>query len=365
MAHRLVSLSERQRTAERLDGLGGAKSTMPRADLLLDLVRAGTKGDHALFRRAVEAMVSEERAKQHHVLADRLAAQLHSNGNGSVPVRPATTGVDALVEVSPQRTLADLILPEGVVRACTELVEEQHRADLLRAHNLEPRHRVLVAGPPGNGKTALAEALASELAVPLFVVRYEAIITSYLGETASRLARLFDQIRLHRAVLFFDEFDVIGKERGDAHETGEIKRVVSSLLLKIDALPSYVVVVTATNHAELLDRAVWRRFQLRLSLPPPTRAQAAEWLQRFQSRLGFELRPDPTALAESLAAVSFAELEEFGADILRRYVLELPEADVPAIVAARLVQWRQRTATPIAVPSSRARQSKRQGSDAA
>jgi SpoVK/Ycf46/Vps4 family AAA+-type ATPase len=99
-----------------------------------------------------------------------------------------------------------------VTSACKELIEEQHRLDLLRSHNLEPRHRVLLAGPPGNGKTSLAEVIATELMVPLLVVRYEAVIASYLGETAVRLARLFDHVRTCRAVLFFDEFDVVGKE---------------------------------------------------------------------------------------------------------------------------------------------------------
>ena len=107
-------------------------------------------------------------------------------------------------------------------------------------------------------------------------MRYESVIASYLGETAVRLSRLFDQVRTRRCVLFFDEFDVVGKERRDVHETGEIKRVVSSLLLQIDDLPSHVVVVTATNHPELLDRAVWRRFQLRLNLPAPTLSLAEE-----------------------------------------------------------------------------------------
>ena len=131
----------------------------------------------------------------------------------------------------------------------------------MRSHGLQPRHRVLLAGPPGNGKTALAEAIAEALALPFLIVRYEALIGSFLGETAQRLAQLFAFARTLPCVLFFDEFDVVGKERGDAHETGEIKRVVSNLLLQIDALPSHVIAVAATNHSELLDSAVWRRFQ--------------------------------------------------------------------------------------------------------
>jgi SpoVK/Ycf46/Vps4 family AAA+-type ATPase len=229
-----------------------------------------------------------------------------------------------------------------VSTACQEVIEEQHRADLLRAHNLEPRHRILLAGPPGNGKTSLAEAIATELAVPLIVVRYESVIASYLGETAVRLSRLFDQVRTRRCVLFFDEFDVVGKERGDIHETGEIKRVVSSLLLQVDDLPSHVVVVTATNHPELLDRSVWRRFQVRLSLSPPAPKQAEEWFKRFAQRFDVALGHSPATLAKRLRGLSFSELEQFSLDVQRRYVLGLPDSDLRRIVTQRLKQWSER-----------------------
>ena len=250
----------------------------------------------------------------------------------------------------PERRMGDLVLPASVANAGRELVEEFRRADLLRAHNLEPRHRVLLTGPPGNGKTSLAEAIATELAVPLFAVRYESVIASYLGETAVRLSRLFDEVRTRRCVLFFDEFDVVGKERGDVHETGEIKRVVSSLLLQIDDLPSHVVVVTATNHPELLDRAVWRRFQLRLNLPAPTLSLAEEWLHRFERRLGESLGYKPATLAKRLKGLSFSELEQFALDVQRQYVLTLPDHDVRTIVTERLKQWRDRSPASAAAP---------------
>ncbi|SDX70969.1 ATPase family associated with various cellular activities (AAA) [Lysobacter enzymogenes] len=177
---------------------------------------------------------------------------------------------------------------------------------------------------------------------PLFVVRYEAVIGSFLGETSGRLKRLFDFVRTHQCVLFFDEFDTLGKERGDTHETGEIKRVVSSLLLQIDALPSHVVVVTATNHAELLDRAVWRRFQLRLEMSAPTEAQKEKWFVRLQEKLGTPLGMAPKTLAAKLPAVNFSDLEQFCEDIQRRYVLALPNANLKQIVSERLKQWRSR-----------------------
>lgn len=322
---------------------------MARADLLLDLVRAGAIGDQTLFRKALEALVAEERSKQHHVLADRLASHLQSNGSllGLPTSTPKRNGSGELYyEVSPRRRIEQLILSDTVAGACRELIEEQHRADLLRAHNLEPRHRLLIAGPPGNGKTSLAEALASELTAPLLVVRYESVIASYLGETAVRLSRLFEQVRTQRCVLFFDEFDVVGKERGDVHETGEIKRVVSSLLLQVDALPAYVVVVTATNHPELLDRAVWRRFQLRLQLLPPNAEQIAEWFRRFEERLGAKLGVAGSVLSTKLRGLSFSEIEQFGLDVQRRYVLGLPDSDLSKIVDERLTQWEHRFRSP-------------------
>jgi SpoVK/Ycf46/Vps4 family AAA+-type ATPase len=319
---------------------------MSRADLLVNLVKAGSQGDQQLFRTTVEAMAAEERAKRHHQLANRLEENLRfatARPKSAEVVRAFDGGHGGLLfEIEPRRTLQSLFLEEATQRACQELVEEQQRRDLLRSYGLEPRHRVLLSGPPGNGKTSIAEAIATELLVPLFVVRYEAVIGSFLGETSSRLKRLFDFVRTHQCALFFDEFDTLGKERGDTHETGEIKRVVSSLLLQIDALPSHVVVITATNHAELLDRAVWRRFQLRLNLPAPTAAQKDDWFARFEHILGESLGLSPKGLASRLEISSFSELEQFCTDIHRRYVLSLPSANLKRIVAERLEQWRHR-----------------------
>lgn len=258
------------------------------------------------------------------------------------PSSPTSVASRLVTEIAPARCLDDLILSTAVEASVRELVEEQYRVDLLRSYGIEPRNRVLLAGPPGNGKTALAEAIASELALPLLVARYEAIVGSYLGETAQRIDKVFEYSRSRHCVLFFDEFDAIGKERGDLHETGEIKRVVSSLLLQIDSLPSHVVVVTASNHPELLDRAVWRRFQIRLELPRPKQGQVEEWFRRFEERTGLSLGISPRSLARRLAGVSFAEIEDFGNDILRRAVLAGPNPDMAKIVATRFENWKAR-----------------------
>ncbi|RMH32073.1 MAG: AAA family ATPase [Nitrospirae bacterium] len=307
---------------------------MARSDLILQLIRAALTGDRALVRKTAESLAADERAKNHTIFADRILSQLETQ-NAPLATTFQSPAVHRMgpfwTELAPKRKLSDLVLPEHITSSVRELVEEHHHAELLRSHGLEPRHRVLLSGPPGNGKTSLAEAIAHALRVPFLVVRYEMLIESYLGETARHLGQLFDHARSRPCVLFFDEFDVVAKERGDAHETGEIKRVVSALLLQVDALPSHVVVIAASNHPELLDRAVWRRFQLRLELPMPSREQIEEWIRRFQTRTQHELGLASETLAQHLAGASFADVEQFGLDALRRIVLAGSHADQQAI----------------------------------
>lgn len=311
---------------------------MARADLLLHLVRAAKERDDGELRRTVESMIAEERGKQHHLLAERLEDALRASApveNGGHP--DVSTGFAIL---TPRRRLDDLILPEAVRVAIEELVEEQQRTEVLRAHGLEPRHRVLFTGPPGNGKTSLGEAIAEALLLPLIVVRYEEVVGSYLGETASRLAAVFAFARTRRCVLFFDEFDAVAKERGDEHETGEIKRVVSSLLMQVDALPSHTIVVAASNHPELLDRAVHRRFELRLELPAPGKVARIAWFERLLSDLDEPVGLNAETLTRRTAGASFSQLQDLADDISRRRVLE-PGTSLRRLVPERLRRWRE------------------------
>lgn len=322
---------------------------MARSDLIVSLVQAGSAGDKRGFRTATEAIIAEERAKQHHVLADRLNSLIQSNGSGNgagstafVTSEATARGREFIAEIVPRRQLGDLVLPALIRRAVDELIEEQLRSAVLRAHGLEPRHRILLVGPPGTGKTTLAEAIAEAVSVPLFVVRYESMIGSYLGETATRLKRLFDYVRTTPCVLFFDEFDAVGKERGDTHETGEIKRVVASLLMQVDDLPSYTIVAAATNHPELLDRASWRRFQIRLPLPLPDSRALALYIQSFAARFTESWGRGPATIAARLGKISYAEAEQFCLDVQRRSVLAMGQKELKKIVGEQLAAWELR-----------------------
>lgn len=321
---------------------------MARADLLIRLVEAGIQGNKATFRKVVDAIIAEEQSMNHLVIVKKLERILSNEPNERLTHNGNSTlehHIDNYFhEITPQRTFADIVLPKSVQVICTEFIQEQHRTDLLRSYNLEPRNRLLLVGPPGNGKTTLAEVIAESLVVPLLIVRYENIIGTFLGETATRLNRLFEYVSKRKCVLFLDEFETLGKERGDSHETGEIKRVVSSLLMLIDDLPSHVVVICATNHPELLDRAVWRRFQIRMNLPYPTRASIIKWLELFERNIDTSFNYSYETLAKKLHGLSFAEVEEFGNSVYRQYVLGMPDSNMRKIVANSLSSWKDRTA---------------------
>ena len=321
---------------------------MPKADLLIELVKSGTSINKQEFHRAVEAIIAEERAKKHFLLAERLNKILNNkpkNSNSQNNYRPFYQEEelkDFLFCQEVERSFEDLILEESILELCKELVEEHQRTDLLKTYNLNPRNRILLVGAPGNGKTSLAEAIAYELCCPLFVARYENLIGSFLGETANRLSKVFDYIKTQRCVLFFDEFDTIGKERGDTKETGEIKRVVSSLLLQIDKLPSYVTIITASNHSELLDKAVWRRFQLRLELKSPTQKQINQFIKKFEKNTNFSLMGNYDMLKKSLSSYNFSEIEEFLLDILRQSILKGKQDNPKTIISTKLKQWQKK-----------------------
>ena len=323
---------------------------MAQADLLVKLVKSASDGDQIAFRKISEALIQEERNKGHRILADRLIKALRPNGSYSSHTftknESNNTHKNFIFEVTPERDLNSLILTQKVHSQIKEVVEEQHRSELLHSHNLPPRNRLLFAGPPGNGKTTLAEAIAHELMYPLFVVRYENLVGSYLGETSGRLKHLMDYAKTQRCVLFFDEFETLGKERGDTHETGEIKRVVSSLLLQIDSLPDYVVVIAASNHPELLDKAVWRRFQVRIELNTPTQKQLSQLIQTVSRRCKINFGYEPDTLAKSIAGASFSEAEEFCLDIVRFSVLKRPTKNLEAITKKKLEQWHNRLNPP-------------------
>jgi SpoVK/Ycf46/Vps4 family AAA+-type ATPase len=315
---------------------------MARADLLKKLIESSLSGNNELLKKTVQAIIAEEKSKQHEILASELEKLLTIYNHPEIKKQFAIQSnnskeVQSLVsEIIPRTDFKDLFLTEELVQIINRYILEYHRRDLLRSYNIEPRNRLLFTGSPGNGKTSLAEAIARELMLPMFVIRYDGIIGSYLGETASKLKKVFEYVSTQNCILFFDEFDAIAKERGDLHETGEIKRVVNSLLMQVDSLPEYVIVIAATNHPELLDRAVWRRFQIRVTLNRPDKFIIQKYLEKFSSSLDRSLGVNLIKLSESIEGSNFSDIEEMTREIKREFVLSLPNVNMKQITNTAL-----------------------------
>jgi SpoVK/Ycf46/Vps4 family AAA+-type ATPase len=241
---------------------------MAEGKALRQLIQAGARSGDAGFRSAAEDVIRDERAKRHHLLANDLERLLYGEQAAPPdrsPIRRSDIpkderGLELLELRTPQRDLADIVLADNTQATLVRVLLEQNRRDELGTYGLRPAGRLLFCGPPGCGKTTAAEVLATELGVDIAIVRFDAVISSYLGETAANLRKVFDYAAKQRLLVLFDEFDTVGKEREDPADHGELKRVVNAFLQLIDAYRGPSLLVAATNHQGLLDRALWRRF---------------------------------------------------------------------------------------------------------
>ena len=302
---------------------------MANGNLLRQLVRSGADGDLDAFRGVAKKVIAEERQKQHHLLADDLESILYGR-----PAKPRSgasrrlaaaaphdheRGIPLLAVREPSRRLEDVVLSPINLSIVKRIVRESHREDVLKAYGLRPSDKVLFCGPPGCGKTLTAEVIAHELGRPFVVVRTDSVVSSFLGETAANLRRVFDFVAAQPTVALFDEFDALGKERDDVTEHGELRRVVNAVLQMLDAYDGRSVVIAATNHEGMLDTAIWRRFEEVLVLAPPTRTQLRKLLEVKLRGVRRRIALAELAASGIFDGASHADVER----VLRRAIKEM------------------------------------------
>lgn len=291
-----------------------------------DMIVAYGQRDDLKFRRAAQAIIAEEEAKHHTVLAKELRGLLTANSalgvhsHAAMPEPPVDRDSAlplARVQMT-ERRLDDLILNPATRESLSQVVFEVRRWSDLDAAGLPRRNRLLFSGPPGCGKTSAVSALAHELGRPLVTARVEGLISSYIGETAANLSHLFAFAATGPYVLFLDEFDSLGKMRDDPSDHGELRRVVNAVLQQIDAYTGPSLIVAATNHSQVLDTALWRRFDAVVEFGLPTVEESAAVVQQILPASAFGTA---APYIRRLAGLPHAAAEYFAYAARRRAVL--------------------------------------------
>ncbi len=322
---------------------------MANANQLIALLKSHIEGDDEQFYSIAMQLAAHEARIGHGKLAEELRALvdkakarrgLPPKAKGKVVSfgQPRGELAELLAVSYPANRLGELVLNAQLGKQLKRVIREQREAEKLLSHGLSPRRKLLLVGPPGTGKTMTAAVLAGELGLPLLQVRLDGLITKYMGETAAKLRQIFDATDRTRGVYFFDEFDAIGSQRGLANDVGEVRRILNSFLQMIEQDESHSLIIAATNHPEILDQALFRRFDDILHYDLPDAEQIAALLKR---RLGKKARKGVSwkRLANKAMGLSYAEIVRACDETLKEAIIEhkesIAESDIMRAIEER------------------------------
>jgi SpoVK/Ycf46/Vps4 family AAA+-type ATPase len=304
--------------------------TMSMARHMIALLRSHLDGDDREFLSVAMQAAAHEARLGHATIAQQLrdlideakrrASAVESRPGQLIVLEPRGELANLLSVQTPRGRLGDMALPDALLERLNRVMLEHRQQKKLREHGLAPRRKLLFVGPPGTGKTMTASVLAGELHLPLFTIMLEGLITKFMGETAAKLRSVFEAIRQTQGVYLFDEFDALGAHRSQTNDVGEIRRVLNSFLQLLEKDASLSLIVAATNHPDLLDRALFRRFDDVIEYELPTSEVVKQILERklamFQAADVEWLRVLPEA-----GGLSHADLARSSEEAAKRAVL--------------------------------------------
>jgi SpoVK/Ycf46/Vps4 family AAA+-type ATPase len=316
---------------------------MASAEQLKALLKSHLEGDDQRFFSVAMQVAAHEAKRGHGKLAEELRALIDEAKRRRTAVQPVPISrprgeLAGLLTVSyPKARLSDMVLGEVLEQQLERVIREQRHAARILEHGLSPRRKLLLVGPPGTGKTLTSSVLAGELGIPLLQVRLDGLITKYMGETAAKLRQIFDATGQTRGVYFFDEFDAIGSQRGLTNDVGEIRRVLNSFLQMIEQDQSHSLIVAATNHPDILDQALFRRFDDVMLYALPDVKQIAVLLKaRLTGFTGKRISWE--SLAETAVGLSYAEITRAAEEVLKEALIHERDRATEAHIRTMLVE---------------------------
>jgi SpoVK/Ycf46/Vps4 family AAA+-type ATPase len=301
-------------------------------EIIKSLFIAFTNKNEEEFYKLAEELISLEKRKKHNIVAKELKEALYLNNHvrnktnkrfkPEIPIPRDNDSGFPLLEIKKYHfEWEQLILSDNTNYVLKQIVLGFKSYEVLASYNLKPKNKVLFCGLPGTGKTFSAQVISSYLGIPLIYVNFDAIISSYLGETASNLRKVFDFISNGTWIVLFDEVDIIGKNRDDQHETGEIKRVVNNFLQMIDNYDGDSILIASTNHPHILDPAIWRRFDEVVNFDLPDRNQRAELINLYLKPIKKESEINLDSLYERTEGFSPSDIKSMCRDAITHAII--------------------------------------------
>ena len=297
---------------------------MATANQLKMLVKSHFEDNNERFKTIALQIAAHEAKLGHTNLANDIRKIIESSKNNKPRLKSIDSNLQGLfLEIYPQERLSDLVVAPQIKERIERIIHEFTYKDKLFKHNLENRRKIMFSGNPGTGKTMTASIIANELKLPIYVVLMDKIVTKYMGETSVKLRQIFDFIEDVPAVYLFDEFDAIGGQRGKDNEVGEMRRVLNSFLQFIERDHSDSLIIAATNNLELLDQALFRRFDDVIHYQLPT---DNEKIQLLKNRLNGTLsKKEIKELLPELDSLSHADINQACLDVIKTSVIyDLP-----------------------------------------
>lgn len=275
------------------------------------MVRSHAAGDDAAFYSVALQVAAREARSGHHAVADDIKKTVDSSrkvtprSNVTKLAQPRGDLAELVEATHPAVTLRELVAPSDLTGQIKRIIVEQRQRQRLLDHGFAPAHRLLLEGPPGTGKTMTASVIASELSLPMYTIRLDSLLSKYMGETAGKLRIVFEAVAQRRGVYLFDEFDALGGDRS-ANDVGEARRILNSFLVFLEDASPESIVIAATNHRSILDRALFRRFDAVLTYQLPDARQASAVIRARLGSLGAGL--SLAKLGEHINGLSHADL---------------------------------------------------------